>query len=78
MILTLQKLKEKQLYAKFKKCKFWLDKVTFLGHIVSSEGIFANPAKIEAISNWSRPNNALEIRSFLGLVCYNRRFVEGF
>ena len=49
--LTLQKLKEKQLYAKFKKCEFWLDKVTFLGHIVSIEGISVDPAKIEAISN---------------------------
>ena len=63
--LTLQKLKEKQLYAKFKKCEFWLEKVAFLGHIASSEGISIDPAKIEVVSNWSRPNNALEIRSSL-------------
>ena len=76
--LTLQKLKEKQLYANFKKCKFWLEKVAFLGHIVSNKGISVDPTKIEAISNWSRPNNASEIRSFLGLASYYRRFVEVF
>ena len=50
MRLTLQRLREKQLYAKFKKCEFWLEKVAFLGHIVSSEGISVDPAKIEVVS----------------------------
>ena len=76
--LTLQRLREKQLYAKFKKCEFWLEKVAFLGHIVSSEGISVDPVKIEAVSKWSRPNNTFEIRDFLGLVGYCRRFVERF
>ena len=76
--LTLQKLKEKQLYAKFKKCEFWLEKVAFLGHIVSSEGIFVDPAKTEAVSSWSKPTNASKIRSFLGLAGYYYRFVKGF
>ncbi|KAH9668328.1 hypothetical protein KPL70_021370 [Citrus sinensis] len=76
--ITLQTLKEKQLYAKLKKCEFWLEKVTFLGHIMSKDGILVNPSKVEAVSQWSRPTNAKEVRSFLGLAGYYRRFVEGF
>jgi hypothetical protein len=76
--IVLQTLQEKQLYAKFSKCEFWLEKVVFLGHVVSSEGIFVDPNKVEAVLNWSRPTNVAEIRSFLGLAGYYRRFVEGF
>ena len=68
--LTLQTLKEKQLYAKFKKCEFWLDKVVFLGHVISKDGILVDTAKVEAVSNWSQPKNASEVRSFLGLAGY--------
>ena len=52
--------------------------MTFLGHIVGKDGIMVDPAKIEAVRDWPRPKNASEIRSFLGLVGYYRRFVEGF
>ena len=76
--LVLQTLREKQLYAKFKKCEFWLDQVVFLGHIVSGEGIKVDPKKIEAILNWEPPKNVPELRSFLGLAGYYRRFVKGF
>ena len=76
--LVLQRLKDKQLYAKFKKCEFWLDKVVFLGHIVSHKGIMVDPAKVEAVSQWKQPRNVFEVRSFLGLAGYYRRFVEGF
>ena len=58
--------------------KFWLDKIAFLGHVISAEGIYVDPQKIEAVMNWERPTNVAEIRSFLGLVGYYRRFVEGF
>ena len=66
------------MYAKFKKCELWLEKVSFLGHVVSQEGISIDPTKVEAVNNWSRPTSVTEIRSFLGLAGYYRRFVEGF
>ena len=76
--LVLQTLREKQLYAKFNKCEFWLDQVVFLGHIVSGEGIKVDSKKIEAVLNWEPPKNVPELRSFLGLAGYYRRFVKGF
>ncbi|XP_073024377.1 uncharacterized protein [Primulina eburnea] len=76
--LTLQMLREKELYAKFKKCEFWLKSVTFLGHIISKEGVSVDHKKVEAITGWPRPKTVTEIRSFLGLAGYYRKFVEGF
>ncbi|KAG8491582.1 hypothetical protein CXB51_014859 [Gossypium anomalum] len=65
--IVLQVLREKELYAKFSKCELWLSEVTFLGHVVSTEGIKADPRKIEAILEWKPPRSVLEIQSFLGL-----------
>ncbi|XP_060964053.1 uncharacterized protein LOC133033355 [Cannabis sativa] len=76
--MVLQHLREHKLYAKFKKCEFWLPQVSFLGHVVSKDGILVDPVKIEAIRDWPRPKSATEVRSFLGLAGYYRRFVEGF
>ncbi|KAL5573488.1 hypothetical protein UlMin_023085 [Ulmus minor] len=59
-------------------CEFWLDHIQFLGHVVSKDRISVDPAKIDAVSKWPVPTNVTEIRSFLGLVGYYRRFVEGF
>jgi hypothetical protein len=76
--LVLQKLRDNQLYTKFSKCEFWIDKVPFLGHIISNGGISVDPAKVKEIMAWSIPTKITEIRSFLGLAGYYRRFSEGF
>jgi hypothetical protein len=76
--LVLQKLREHQLYAKFSKCAFWLKEVSFLGHIITDGGIAVDPSKVRDVLNWSPPKNVPEIRSFLGLAGYYRRFIEGF
>ncbi|KAA3480729.1 DNA/RNA polymerases superfamily protein [Gossypium australe] len=75
--IVLQILREKQLYAKSSKCEFWLREVTFLGHVVSAEGIRVDPRKIEVVLDWKPPKSVAEIRSFLGLAGYYRRFGEG-
>ncbi|XP_072090478.1 uncharacterized protein [Arachis hypogaea] len=67
-----------KLYAKFSKCEFWLDQVTFLGHIVSKDGIMVDPKKIESVYIWPRPTTVTKIRSFLRLASYYRRFIKDF
>ena len=76
--IVFQILREKKLYAKFKKCEFLLDQVVFLGHVISEARISIDPSKVEAMVDWTRPTNVSEIRNFLGLASYYRRFVEGF
>jgi hypothetical protein len=76
--LVLQKLRDNQLYAKYSKCEFWIDEVSFLGHIICNGGILVDPAKVKEIVVWSIPTTFTEIRSFLGLAGYYWRFIEGF
>nr|GFC17123.1 retrotransposon protein, putative, Ty3-gypsy subclass [Tanacetum cinerariifolium] len=71
-------LKEEKLYAKFSKCEFWILKVQFLGHVIDSRGIHVDLTKIESIKDWASPKTPTEIRQFLGLAGYYRRFIEGF
>ena len=68
--VALQIRREHQLYAKLSKCQFWLDSVSFLGHVISDEVVSFDPQKIEAIMNWKPPTNVTKIRSFLGLARY--------
>jgi len=76
--IVVQVLKEKKLYAKLSKCEFWLNEVSFLGHVISGSGIAVDLSKVDAVSQWETPKSVTEIRSFLGLVGYYRRFIEGF
>ncbi|GJY12652.1 putative reverse transcriptase domain-containing protein [Tanacetum coccineum] len=76
--LILELLKKEELYAKFSKCEFWIPKVQFLSHVIDSKGIHVDPAMIESIKDWASPKTLTEIRQFLGLVGYYRRFIEGF
>ncbi|GJR96571.1 putative reverse transcriptase domain-containing protein [Tanacetum coccineum] len=76
--IILELLKKEELYAKFSKCEFWIPKVQFLGHVIDNKGIHVDPAKIESVKNWASPKTPTEIRQFLGLAGYYRRFIEGF
>ncbi|GJQ89547.1 putative reverse transcriptase domain-containing protein [Tanacetum coccineum] len=75
---NLKLLKKEELYAKFSKCEFWISRVQFLGHVIDCRGIHVDPAKIESIKDWASPKTPTEIRQFLGLAGYYRRFIEGF
>ncbi|XP_020236380.1 uncharacterized protein LOC109815959 [Cajanus cajan] len=76
--IVLQVLKEKQIFAKLSKCEFWLSEVKFLGHVISAQGIAVDPTKVEAVLRWERPKSVTEVRGFMGLAGYYRRFIEGF
>ena len=76
--VILQTLKDRQLFSKFSKYEFWLQSVVLLGHIVSSEGIRVDSQKIETLKQWPIPTSATDIKIFLGLTDYYKRFVEGF
>ncbi|GKD36251.1 putative reverse transcriptase domain-containing protein [Tanacetum coccineum] len=76
--IILELLQKEKLYAKFSKCNFWIHIVQFLGHLINNQGLHVDPAKIEAVKNWTSPATPTEVRQFLGLVGYYRRFIEGF
>jgi hypothetical protein len=74
----LELLRKEKLYVKFSKCEFWLREVEFLGHVMNENGIMVDLAKDEAVMKWETPRKATEIRRFLGLVGYYRRFIQDF
>src|SRR5438128_12490298 len=76
--IVLERLREHQLYAKFSKCQFWLKEVYFLGHILLVKGVAVDPSKVQEVLDWKSPTSVTEIRSFLGLAGYYRRFIQDF
>ncbi|GJX92660.1 putative reverse transcriptase domain-containing protein [Tanacetum coccineum] len=76
--IILELLKKEKLYARFSKCDFYISIVQFLGHVIDSQGIHVNPAKIEVVKNWASPTTPIEVCQFLGLAGYYWRFIEGF
>ena len=76
--MTLQLLREHKMYANLSKWDFYKNKIHYLGHIILEEGIFVDPENIEAIMNWPTPRNMTDVRYFMGLAGYYRRFVEWF
>jgi hypothetical protein len=78
LCLALQKLRENRLYAKLSKCEFWMKQVSFLGHVISKGGISVDPSKVQDVLSWNAPMSVDDIRSFLGLAGYYRRFIKGF
>jgi hypothetical protein len=76
--IVLQQLRDHQLYAKFSKCEFWLSEVSFLRHVISAEGIFIDPGKVRDVLDLKPPKSVPQVRSFLGLAGYYRRFIPNF
>jgi hypothetical protein len=76
--IVLQTLRKHKLYAKFDKCDFYKKVIEYLGHVISAEGIVVDLEKTKAIMEWPIPKDVVDIRSFMGITGYYRRFIEGF
>jgi hypothetical protein len=75
---VLTRLQEHPLYAKFNKCEFWLNQVSFLGHILSADGVAMDPSKVKDILEWKPPTTVHLVLSFLGMAGYYYRFIPDF
>jgi hypothetical protein len=75
---VLQKLRDSQFYAKLSKCNFGPHSIHYLGHIISDAGVSSDPENTTAMENWPTPSTVIELRGFLGLTCYYRKFVRNY
>ena len=73
--MTLKLLRENRLYGNLSRCDFYKDKIHYLGRIISNEGLYVDPKKIEVVMNWPTPRNVTDVRSFMGLAEYYKRFI---
>jgi hypothetical protein len=76
--MVLERLRDAGLQCDIKKCKFYASEVTYLGLIISRDGIKMDPEKVAAIMNWGSPSNVRDIRGFLGFANFYRRFIDYF
>jgi hypothetical protein len=76
--LVLQTLLQHKLFLKFKKCAFAQQNIEYLGHVISNDGVSTDPSKIDAMVNWHVPKSLTEVRGFLGLTGYYRKFVRNY
>ncbi|KAJ3698219.1 hypothetical protein LUZ61_001924 [Rhynchospora tenuis] len=76
--IALKILKSNKLFAKWSKCEFGVERLEYLGNVISVEGVATDPKKIEVMQNWPQPRNVKELRSFLGLTGYYRKFIKGY
>ncbi|KAL0439149.1 UNVERIFIED_CONTAM: Retrovirus-related Pol polyprotein from transposon.6 [Sesamum latifolium] len=74
--VTLELLRKHQLFAKRSKCDFGKETIEYLGHIISKDGVSTNPSKIECMQNWPQPKTLKELRGFMGLTEYYRKFIK--
>ena len=75
---TLDRLRQAKLYARLHKCSFFQNQVEYLGYDVSAEGIKPSPTKVKAVLEWPQPKGVRDIRGFLGLANFYRRFIKHF
>jgi hypothetical protein len=76
--MVLQQLRDRLLYAKLRKCEFWISEVLFLGHIINRDGLVVDPKKVADILDWKASRDVRGIKNFIGMARYYRRFIEGF
>src|SRR4051812_25232444 len=76
--MAMNKPRDQKLFAKMSKCEFGREHISYLGHIITTQGVYTNPEEIVTMINWHVPRNIKFLRGFLGLTGYYRKFVKGY